>query len=78
MDSESSLRGRLLIASPTLLDPNFRRTVVLIAEHNDDGALGLVLSRPTSIPVSEAAPTLVPLVDGEELIFWADRCNRRR
>ena len=70
MDSESSLRGRLLIASPALLDPNFRRSVVLVAEHNDEGALGLVLSRPTSIPVSEAAPALVPLVQGDDLIFW--------
>ena len=34
-----SLRGQLLVASPSLLDPNFRRTVVLIAEHSEDGAM---------------------------------------
>ena len=33
-----SLRGHLLVASPALLDPNFRRTVVLVTEHNEDGA----------------------------------------
>jgi putative transcriptional regulator len=40
-----SLQGHLLIASPTLVDPNFARTVVLVAVHGDDGALGLVLNR---------------------------------
>ena len=42
-----SLRGQLLIASPALIDPNFRRTVVLIAEHTGEGAMGLVLNRPS-------------------------------
>ncbi len=41
----SSLRGQLLIASPALLDPNFLRTVVLIAEHDESGAMGVVLNR---------------------------------
>ncbi|MBI3467571.1 MAG: YqgE/AlgH family protein [Planctomycetes bacterium] len=46
-DFEESLRGRLLIASPKLVDPNFHRTVVLMIQHTDDGALGLVLNRST-------------------------------
>ncbi|HZL36935.1 MAG TPA: YqgE/AlgH family protein [Tepidisphaeraceae bacterium] len=41
-----SLQGQLLIASPKLLDPNFFRAVVLIVQHNDEGALGLILNRP--------------------------------
>lgn len=39
--------GRLLVATPPLDDPNFDRTVVLMLEHRDDGALGVVLTRPT-------------------------------
>lgn len=39
--------GRLLVATPPLVDPNFDRTVVLVLEHRDDGALGVVLTRPT-------------------------------
>ena len=70
MDPELSLRGRLLIASPTLVDPNFRRTVVLVAEHNDEGALGIVLTRPTAVEVAEAAPGLVPLVDPGQRVYW--------
>jgi putative transcriptional regulator len=60
----SSLKGRLLVASPALLDPNFQRSVVLIAEHTEDGgAMGVVLSRPSETEVSEAAPVLDPLVE---------------
>ena len=48
-----SLEGQLLLASPSLLDPNFVRTVVLLVEHNDMGALGLVINRPTGKTVQE-------------------------
>ena len=41
-----SFQGQLLVATPQLVDPNFFRTVVLILQHNDDGALGVVLNRP--------------------------------
>ena len=40
------LRGQLRVASPALLDPNFHRTVVLLVEHGEAGALGVVLNRP--------------------------------
>jgi putative transcriptional regulator len=63
-----SLRGQLLIASPTLQDPNFRRTVVLICEHSDEGALGLVLNRATALAADEAAPELAAVLgDGARL-----------
>jgi putative transcriptional regulator len=49
-------KGRLLVASPSLADPNFRRTVVLMLEHSEEGALGLVLNRPTPLVAREALP----------------------
>lgn len=49
-------RGRLLVASPDLADPNFRRTVVLMVAHDAEGAVGLVLNRPSDIAVAEALP----------------------
>jgi putative transcriptional regulator len=65
----TSLKGRLLVASPALLDPNFRRTVVLIAEHSEEGgAMGVVLSRPSETQVAEAAPVLEPLVEPGALV----------
>lgn len=54
--AEGPLTGRLLVASPWLRDANFARTVVLILGHGDEGALGLVLNRPSSTPVGEAVP----------------------
>ena len=64
-----SLQGKLLIASPSLLDPNFRRTVVLVTEHTDEGAAGLVLNRPSPAPVAEIVPQLEPLVDDDEQVW---------
>ena len=62
MDMES-LKGNLLIAGPALVDPNFWRTVVLVGEHSDEGALGVILNRASEASVDEAAPELAVLVD---------------
>ena len=56
-----SLRGQLLIAGPSLVDPNFWRTVVLVGEHSNEGALGVVLNRPSETSVDEAVPELADL-----------------
>jgi len=61
-----TVRGQLLIAGPTLQDPNFWRTVVLVVEHSEDGALGLVLNRPSESTVGEAVPQLSDLADADE------------
>jgi putative transcriptional regulator len=53
--------GRLLVAEPLLGDPNFHRTVVLMIQHSMDGALGLVLSRPTDVPLADALPGWAPV-----------------
>jgi len=64
-----TLKGQLLLASAGLLDPNFHRTVVLIAEHSDEGAMGIVLNRPGDVSVGEATPPLEPLVEPGEPVF---------
>jgi putative transcriptional regulator len=58
-----SLRGSLLIAAPSLVDPNFWRTVVLVGEHSDEGALGVVLNRVSETSVDEAVPELAALAE---------------
>jgi putative transcriptional regulator len=65
-----SLRGKLLIASPKILDPNFRRVVVYMAEHTDEGAMGLVLNRPAETTVAEAVPDLQWLAGGDDDAVW--------
>jgi putative transcriptional regulator len=48
-----SLKGRLVVATPALPDPNFDRTVVLLLAHSDEGAAGVVINRPSDMHVSE-------------------------
>lgn len=64
-----SLSGQLLLASPALHDPNFRRTVVLVGAHSEEGAMGVVLNRPSEVTVGEAVPDLEPAVDEQETVF---------
>ncbi|MEA2200822.1 MAG: putative transcriptional regulator [Solirubrobacteraceae bacterium] len=64
-----SLAGQLLLASPSLRDPNFARTVVLVGVHNDEGAMGVVLNRPSTVTVREAVPQLEPAVDELEPVY---------
>ena len=63
------LQGKLIVSSPSLIDPNFRKTVVLIAHHDEEGALGLVLSRPSDVPAAEAVPVLDGLPGAEDPVF---------
>lgn len=64
-----SLKGQLLISGGGLFDPNFRHTVVLVGEHNTEGALGVVLNRPLELSVREGIPALADLVGADERLF---------
>lgn len=65
-----SLTGRLLVATPVLTDPNFHRTVILIVEHEaDEGTLGVVLNRPTDVPVGRVLESWSDLVTGPSVVF---------
>jgi putative transcriptional regulator len=62
-----SLQGQLLIASPRLVDPNFARSVIVMVQHNDEGALGLIVNRPLPTSVKEVCQKALDLpceVDG--------------
>jgi putative transcriptional regulator len=62
-----SLTGKLIVSAPSLHDPNFRRTVVLMTHHDDEGAMGLVLSRPSPLAVADTVPSLADLPGAENL-----------
>ncbi len=61
--------GTLLLATPALLDPNFAETVVLVLDVNDEGSLGVVLNRPTALPVAEVLGSWGGLVAEPEVLF---------
>jgi putative transcriptional regulator len=69
MTGVESLRGKLLIAGSSLFDPNFRRTILLVAHHDEEGAMGAILNRPADVTVGEAAPELAALVGSEQRVF---------
>jgi len=64
-----SLQGQLLVAGPDLWDPNFRRSVVLIGHHDEEGAVGVVLNRASDVSVVEAAPTLAELAGPGAVLY---------
>jgi putative transcriptional regulator len=61
--------GKLLIAEPMLEDPNFDRTVVLMIEHTPDGALGVVLNRPTELEVDAVLGEWAPLAASPQVLY---------
>jgi len=63
-----SLRGQLLIAAPSLSD-YFHRSVVLMIEHTEEGAMGVVLNRPSETLVAEALPQLADLADPGDVVY---------
>jgi putative transcriptional regulator len=66
---EESLSGQLLLAAPSLQDPNFQRAVVLIGAHSEEGAMGVVLNRPSAVTVGEAVPQLEQAVGELETVY---------
>lgn len=66
---DASIAGKLLVATPSLIDPNFFRTVVLMIEHDDEGALGVVLNRPLEISVADYLEEWELLVADPSVVF---------
>ncbi|GGS19191.1 MULTISPECIES: YqgE/AlgH family protein [Actinokineospora] len=70
VSSEVSVEpGTLLVAAPSLLDQNFRRTVVFVIDHRGEGTLGVVLNRPSEVPVGEVLPSWGPHVTDPGSVF---------
>ena len=61
--------GDLLVATPALLDPNFERTVVLLLDLDESGALGVVLNRPSGVPVGEVLPDWTDVAGEPDVLF---------
>jgi putative transcriptional regulator len=66
---DARLAGKLLVANPRLADPNFDRSVVLVLAHTDDGALGVILNRPSDTELLDPLPRWSVLADFPSLVF---------
>jgi putative transcriptional regulator len=69
MTEVSSLTGRLLVATPSLADPNFERSVVLLLDHDEEGSLGVVLNRPTPVGVGDVLEAWAALAGDPGVVF---------
>lgn len=66
---QGSLTGRLLVALPALEDPNFERAVVFVLDHDEDGALGLVLNRASEVALDDALSGWADLAARPAVVF---------
>jgi putative transcriptional regulator len=76
MAPHDTTAGKLLIAEPMLDDPNFDRTVVLMIEHTPDGALGVVLNRPSRVPVDAVLEEWAPLAASPPVLYMGGPVER--
>ncbi len=65
-----SFRGKLLLATPELVDPNFFRTVILVLEHSNEGAIGVVLNRQSDLYSVDVLPKWSESRDSSSLLHW--------
>ena len=63
-------KGIFLVATPSLRDHNFRQTVILLCEHGEEGALGVVVNRPTKINITEVLPQ-IPILEGQKHMVFS-------
>jgi len=71
-------RGKFLIASRQLADPNFSETVVLLLEYDENGALGLIINRPTGIALSKLLPDVEELQERPDVVYVGGPVARER
>jgi putative transcriptional regulator len=68
-ESMEPVAGSLLVAAPSMGDPNFTRTIVLLLDAGHDGALGVVLNRPTDLEVADVLQSWAEFVSGPDVLF---------
>jgi putative transcriptional regulator len=67
---ELPAKGKFLIAGRNLADPRFQETVVLLLEHNAEGAAGLIINRPTKVPAAELLPSVPGLTERADVVYY--------
>ncbi|MBI2710166.1 MAG: YqgE/AlgH family protein [Actinobacteria bacterium] len=67
--ADEGLSGRLIVATPLIGDPNFERTVILVLAHDDSGAFGVVLNRPSATGAEELLPEWSAVAAEPDVVF---------
>jgi putative transcriptional regulator len=66
---EELAKGKFLVAARQLIDPNFRETVVLLVEYGLEGAMGLVINRPSNVTLASVFPDIKELKQRKDIIY---------
>lgn len=74
--NDAFLTGRLLVASPSLLDDNFDRSVVFLVDHDESGALGVIINRPSQIDVGSILPDWMLYSSEPRVVFHGGPVGR--
>lgn len=69
-DGEMPARGKFLVANRNLVDPRFQETVVLLIDYSAEGAAGLIINRPTKVPLSELLPAVPGLRERRDVAYY--------
>src|SRR5262245_15157941 len=70
--------GTFLVASRNLIDPNFSQTVILLIQYNDDGALGVVINRPTDVAIAKLLPEFKNRTKQKDLVYLGGPVDPRQ
>jgi putative transcriptional regulator len=70
LSDELPAKGKFLIAGRKLVDPRFQETVVLLIEYNAEGAIGLIINRPTKVPLAEVLPPMPGLKERTDVVYY--------
>jgi putative transcriptional regulator len=67
---EMPARGMFLVANRNLVDPRFQETVVLLIDYSTEGAAGLIINKPTKVPLSELLPSVPGLRERRDVAYY--------
>jgi putative transcriptional regulator len=80
--SGSYFNNQFLVAMPSLLDSNFNHTVTLLCEHNEQGALGLIINRPTDLKLTDMLEHMklghAALAGASHIVYWGGPVQQER
>ncbi len=63
-------KGKFLVATDALTDPHFSQTVILLIDYSDMGATGIIINRPTKVPLVEMLPSVQGLKDRADIVYY--------
>src|SRR5512143_1131375 len=78
LNDETPARGKFLVANRNLVDPRFQETVILLIDYSAEGAAGLIINRPTKVPLSDLLPSVPGLKERSDVAYYGGPVEGRQ